>query len=113
MERLIILRQTANPLFQSLSITQSLLMMWREEGPKSLFKGNGVNVLRIAPFTAFEFLFFGFFKDLLKIAGLSDKLSQTGSYLIAGGFAGMTASTLVMQHSIFQLIVNRSILWIF
>lgn len=36
--------------------------MYSQEGLKSMFKGNGANCLRIAPFQAIEFYLF----DLLK-----------------------------------------------
>ena len=39
--------------------------MWTHEGFYGLFKGNGVNVVRIAPFSAFEFFFYEFYKRLL------------------------------------------------
>jgi len=32
--------------------------MWTKEGMKGFMKGNGVNVVRIAPFSAFEFYFY-------------------------------------------------------
>ena len=36
--------------------------MYRKEGVLSFFKGNGVNVVRIAPFSGFEFFFYEFYK---------------------------------------------------
>ena len=39
--------------------------MWRNEGFYGFFKGNGVNVVRIAPFSAFEFFFYDFYKHQL------------------------------------------------
>jgi len=37
--------------------------MWQKEGVFGLLKGNGVNVVRIAPFTAFEMFFYDFYKE--------------------------------------------------
>jgi len=37
--------------------------MWRNEGMYGFFKGNGVNVVRIAPFSAFEFFFYEVYKS--------------------------------------------------
>ena len=64
--------------------------MWKNEGVYGFFKGNGVNVLRIAPFSAFEFFFYEVYKNLL----FSGDNSSNSSKLICGGLTGMTASTL-------------------
>ena len=56
------------------------------------FKGNGVNVVRIAPFSAFEFFFYEFYKNTLfdNSGGNVGNLQK----LVCGGLTGMTASTL-------------------
>jgi solute carrier family 25 phosphate transporter 23/24/25/41 len=36
--------------------------MYKEEGWRGFFKGNGVNIVKIAPFSALEFFFYEFFK---------------------------------------------------
>ena len=64
--------------------------MYRQEGVYGFFKGNGVNVARIAPFSAFEFFFYEFYKANL-FSG--DSTSNMGKLLV-GGLTGMTASTL-------------------
>ena len=71
--------------------------MYKLEGVKGFFKGNGVNIVRIAPFSAFEFFFYEFYKHTLyKDAQSNDYLSK----LVCGGLTGMTASTLVRQSLI-------------
>ena len=55
-----------------------------------MLKGNGVNVVRIAPFSAFEF----FFYDLYKRFIFGGKDASPVSKLICGGMTGMTASLL-------------------
>ena len=64
--------------------------MWQKEGVYGFFKGNGVNVARIAPFSAFEFFFYEFYKDNL----FSGNSTSNSSKLLCGGLTGMTASTL-------------------
>ena len=54
------------------------------------FKGNGVNVLRIAPFSAFEFYFYEMYKH--KIFGGTQ--TSIRDKFICGGMTGMTASFL-------------------
>ena len=64
--------------------------MAKNEGIYGFFKGNGVNVVRIAPFSAFEFFFYDFYKHNLFSGDSSSNLSK----LLCGGLTGMTASTL-------------------
>jgi solute carrier family 25 (mitochondrial phosphate transporter), member 23/24/25/41 len=76
--------------------------MWKEEGLKGFFKGNGTNIVRIAPFSAFEFFFYEFYKHhLFRHRSATDFSSK----LICGGLTGMTASTLV--YTIMKLNFNR------
>ncbi len=71
---------------------QSFAYMWKEEGMKGFFKGNGTNIVRIAPFSAFEFFFYEFYKHkFFKNRSATDFSSK----MICGGLTGMTASTLV------------------
>ena len=64
--------------------------MWRNEGVRGFFKGNGVNIVRIAPFSAFEFFFYDFYKKQL----FQGENSGNWAKLCCGGLTGMTASTL-------------------
>ena len=65
--------------------------MYEKEGVKGFFKGNGVNVVRIAPFSAFQFFFYEFFKHTL-YHGASP--SDFTSKIVCGGLTGCVASTL-------------------
>jgi len=67
--------------------------MARKEGLHGFFKGNGVNILRIAPFSGFEFFFYDFYKAKLFDSGDGKQMSWTAK-LICGGMTGSTASTL-------------------
>ena len=96
-ERLIILRQTKNPKYVNVSLISSLGLMYKTEGFLSLFKGNGANCVRIAPFQAIEFFTFEYYKFIIdKLShNRTFQLSNTSRYLICGALAGMTASTCV------------------
>lgn len=50
--------------------------------------------MRIAPFSAFEFYFYEFYKHFL-FDGMKSDGNSFGAKLICGGITGMTASTLV------------------
>ncbi len=45
-----------NVKYNTSSVIGSLKTMYIEEGWKGLFKGNGTNVIRIAPYTAVQFM---------------------------------------------------------
>jgi len=51
--------------YEGLNVARSMAFMWRQEGWYGMLKGNGVNVVRIAPFSAFEFFFYDLYKRFL------------------------------------------------
>jgi solute carrier family 25 phosphate transporter 23/24/25/41 len=80
--------------------------MYKYEGVKGFFKGNGTNIVRIAPFSAFEFFFYEFYKHHLFYGSSA---TDFGSKLICGGLTGMTASTLVSSIIILSIYIFRHI----
>ena len=64
--------------------------MFKTEGVRGFFKGNGLTVLKIAPFSAFEFFFYEVYKSNL-FPGLDKHQLSNWQKLIAGGLTGMTA----------------------
>ncbi len=89
-----------------------LTKMIEKEGISSYFKGNGVNVCRIFPFSAIEL--FTFEKYKMQFSAIFDeqnKNSQKGLYLLAGAASGITAATFVRNFSFF--LFKRYILLIY
>ena len=72
-------------------VWQAASKMYHEEGLRSFWKGNGVNVIRIFPYSAAQLASNDTYKRLL--ANTSSDLSVL-SRLIAGACAGMTATAL-------------------
>ncbi|KAL7424716.1 hypothetical protein Q5752_000400 [Cryptotrichosporon argae] len=72
------------------SIWSSLVRMWKEEGFRGFMKGNGINVVRILPYSALQFTSYAGFKSLLRDVSGSDPLS-TPLRLTAGAGAGILA----------------------
>ena len=64
--------------------------MYKTEGIRGFFKGNGATVAKIAPFSAFEFYFYALFKDNLYPGIEKNKLTNMQK-LIAGGLTGACA----------------------
>jgi len=68
--------------------------MFKTEGMRGFFKGNGATVVKIAPFSAFEFYFYALFKEKLYPGIERNKLSNMQK-LAAGGLTGACAQFLV------------------
>jgi len=60
---------------------------------RGFFKGNGATIVKIAPFSAFEFYFYEVFKNTL-YPGKEKKDFTYLQKLFCGGLTGITASTL-------------------
>ena len=73
-------------------LVTSLNKVWRQEGLRGLFKGNGANILKVAPSRGLQFLVYESIKRSMVDAGLS---LTPGYRLIAAGLAGMSAATVV------------------
>ncbi|RSH94712.1 hypothetical protein EHS25_004517 [Saitozyma podzolica] len=71
-------------------IWPSLARMWKEEGFRGFMKGNGINVIRILPYSALQFTSYGGFKSLLGKWSGEETLS-TPLRLAAGAGAGIVA----------------------
>jgi solute carrier family 25 phosphate transporter 23/24/25/41 len=93
LERLKVMKQVQSSGDAYHGIVSALRKMYREEGLKAYWKGNGTNVARIAPFSAIQFFSFDVYKKLL----LPDDGSTEPSFLrtfSAGALTGITASTI-------------------
>ena len=91
MERLKILRQLGIPEYKNLFFHKAMGRMWKTEGFKGFFKGNGANVVRVFPFTAFQFYFYELFKKVLFPKGEKNVYKMK---FICGGLSGVCTSTL-------------------
>ena len=76
--------------------------MWQKEGFYGMLKGNGVNVVRIAPFSAFEFFFYDLYKNVL----FGGSTASVSNKLICGGMTGMTASFLTYPLDMIRTVMS-------
>ena len=81
--------------------------MWVHEGYRSLFKGNGVNLLVQAPFTSLEFFFYEFYKNNLFPKVERSDLTYAQK-MACGGLTGMTATFLIYPLDIIRTYVTIS-----
>lgn len=91
LERLKIIFQCQGPhSSQYRGLWPSLLKIANDEGWRGFFKGNGVNVIRIAPYSAIQFTSYEMAKKVL--SGLTETGELTTQLrLIAGGLAGISS----------------------
>ncbi|WVQ93453.1 hypothetical protein IAU59_000527 [Kwoniella sp. CBS 9459] len=71
-------------------VWESLVRMWKNEGWRGFMKGNGINVVRILPYSALQFTSYGAFKSVLQTWSGEPTLS-TPLRLTAGAGAGILA----------------------
>ena len=91
LERLKILRQLKTAEFSKLSVNESFAYMWKQEGIKGFFKGNGANAVRVGPFYAYQFFFYELYKHYIFY---NCSPTDPWSKLLCGGMTGITASLL-------------------
>lgn len=75
-----------------ISIKEGFVGIYKDGGLKSFFRGNGTNVIKIAPETAIKFIMY----DKIKEATCKNpKQPTTGERLLSGAVAGFSAQTLI------------------
>ena len=88
-ERLKILRQNFPLQYNNYNLFSSFKYMYLNEGPKSLFKGNLTNCVRIFPQTAIQYSVFEYSKHKFNY------FDKKFNYFLAGGLAGITSYTAI------------------
>ncbi|GAA6035899.1 hypothetical protein JCM8097_005152 [Rhodosporidiobolus ruineniae] len=88
LERLKIILQVQGASAQYRGVWHGLTKMWKEEGFKGYMKGNGINVLRIAPYSAVQFSTYELCKNALR---MPDGSMDTPRRLLAGSLAGIAS----------------------
>lgn len=91
LERLKIIQQVQPPGTegQYKGVWQSLVRIWREEGFRGFMRGNGINCLRIVPYSAVQFTTYEQLKKWFTNNGT--KQLDTPTRLISGALAGITS----------------------
>ena len=64
--------------------------IFKDQGLRSFWRGNGTNLMRIMPTYAMRFTFFDFFRDLTTKEGIPPTLTQQ---MMAGAMSGLTTAS--------------------
>jgi len=87
LERLKIIYQVQGTQRQYVGVIPSLSKMWKEEGIVGMFRGNGINVVRIMPYSAVQFTSYETFKKFFTSNGQTEL--NTPKRLLSGALAGI------------------------
>ncbi|KAK6920430.1 EF-hand domain [Dillenia turbinata] len=78
------------------SILRAIKNIWNEGGFLGFFRGNGLNVVKVAPESAIKFYAYEMLKNVIGGANGEEKGDiGTGGRLVAGGIAGAVAQTAI------------------
>ena len=74
------------------SVTESLRSLVQRDGVRGLWKGNGLNCVRVVPSSAIQFGAYALYKQLLFGAKAGQQNLPTYQLMVAGGLAGATST---------------------
>ncbi|XP_037313903.2 mitochondrial adenyl nucleotide antiporter SLC25A24-like [Pungitius pungitius] len=99
LDRMKVFMQVHSSKTNPISLVGGFRRMIKEGGLSSLWRGNGINVLKIAPETAIKFMAYEQFKKLLSSEG---KKIETHKRFMAGSMAGATAQTAIYPMEVLK-----------
>uniref|UniRef100_A0A6Q2X5M0 EF-hand domain-containing protein n=1 Tax=Esox lucius TaxID=8010 RepID=A0A6Q2X5M0_ESOLU len=99
LDRVKVFMQVHSSKTNRITLLGGLKQMIKEGGVTSLWRGNGINVIKIAPETAIKFMAYEQFKKLLTPEG--EKV-QTYQRFMAGSLAGATAQTSIYPMEVMK-----------
>ncbi|KAF3849425.1 hypothetical protein F7725_015922 [Dissostichus mawsoni] len=100
LDRLKVLMQVHSSKSNSMRISGGFMQMIREGGVRSLWRGNGINVLKIAPESAIKFMAY---EQIKRLMGSNQETLGIAERLVAGSLAGAIA-----QSSIYPMEVLKT-----
>ncbi|XP_060245917.1 mitochondrial adenyl nucleotide antiporter SLC25A25 isoform X6 [Meriones unguiculatus] len=103
LDRLKVLMQVHASRSNNMCIIGGFTQMIREGGAKSLWRGNGINVLKIAPESAIKFMAY---EQMKRLVGSDQETLRIHERLVAGSLAGAIA-----QSSIYPMEVRPPRSW--
>uniref|UniRef100_A0A3Q3A9N1 Solute carrier family 25 member 24 n=1 Tax=Kryptolebias marmoratus TaxID=37003 RepID=A0A3Q3A9N1_KRYMA len=99
LDRMKVFMQVHSSKSNKISLVGGFKQMLKEGGPSSLWRGNGINVLKIAPETAIKFMAYEQYKKLLSSEPGKIKIHER---FMAGSLAGATAQTAIYPMEVMK-----------
>ncbi|XP_061694271.1 mitochondrial adenyl nucleotide antiporter SLC25A24-like isoform X1 [Syngnathoides biaculeatus] len=99
LDRLKVFMQVHSTKTNKISLARGFKQMIVEGGVTSLWRGNGINVLKIAPETAIKFMAYEQFKKMLSSEGEN---IETHKRFLSGSLAGATAQTAIYPMEVLK-----------
>ncbi|XP_033961237.1 mitochondrial adenyl nucleotide antiporter SLC25A24-like [Pseudochaenichthys georgianus] len=99
LDRMKVFMQVHSSKTNRISLVGGFSRMIKEGGLSSLWRGNGTNVLKIAPETAIKFMAYEQYKKLLSSEG---QKIETHKRFVAGSLAGATAQTSIYPMEVLK-----------
>ncbi|XP_038063947.1 calcium-binding mitochondrial carrier protein SCaMC-2-like isoform X2 [Patiria miniata] len=99
LDRLKVIFQVIGSKKQNLSIISGFQHMYREGGLMSMWRGNGINVVKIAPETALKFVAYEHLKKLIKSEGRELRIHHR---FMAGSLAGVFSQTMIYPMEVLK-----------
>ncbi|XP_062244532.1 mitochondrial adenyl nucleotide antiporter SLC25A23-like isoform X4 [Platichthys flesus] len=101
LDRLKVFRQVHGSFMFSGNVLNSFQFMVKEGGLRSLWRGNGINVLKIAPETAIKFTAYEQIKNVMRGSNETRTL-RVHERFVAGSLAGATAQTAIYPMEVLK-----------
>ncbi|KAL7397708.1 hypothetical protein ABVT39_026899 [Epinephelus coioides] len=99
LDRMKVFMQVHSTKTNKISLVSGFKQMLKEGGPTSLWRGNGINVLKIAPETAIKFMAYEKYKKML---ASEPGTIKTHERFLAGSLAGATAQTAIYPMEVMK-----------
>ncbi|XP_056271428.1 mitochondrial adenyl nucleotide antiporter SLC25A24 [Pseudoliparis swirei] len=99
LDRMKVFMQVHSSKSNKISLVDGFKQMLKEGGVASLWRGNGINVLKIAPETAIKFMAYEQFKKMLSSEPGKVKIHER---FMAGSLAGATAQTAIYPMEVMK-----------
>ncbi|KAK2899166.1 hypothetical protein QQF64_031320 [Cirrhinus molitorella] len=99
LDRLKVLMQVHGSHGNKLCIVSGLAQMIKEGGMRSLWRGNGINVIKIAPETALKFMAY---EQIKRLMGSSQETLGIGERFLAGSLAGVIAQSAIYPMEVLK-----------
>ncbi|KAL7885180.1 hypothetical protein AOLI_G00079500 [Acnodon oligacanthus] len=99
LDRLKVLMQVHGSRGNNMCIMSGLTQMIKEGGVRSLWRGNGINVLKIAPETALKFMAY---EQIKRLMGSSNETLGITERFVAGSLAGVIAQSTIYPMEVLK-----------